>query len=128
MLKNIAIALLIVGFVLLSLAKSQDAARLPAGRLPDVQTGRLTGYVVDRFDARIVDASVCVAGANKYKRCARTNGDGRFDLKLPAGIYDIKVEHVGFKNFVFDAFQVNAGVAELVNIHLEIDVRYDRAL
>jgi len=90
------------------------------GQTPEpAQTSRIVGVVLDKNDARIVDASVKIENKD-YRRQLRSDDEGRFEVELPSGIYQITVQRQGFRKFQLPSFRANAGVQELVNIHMEL--------
>ena len=80
---------------------------------------RLVGVVLDRNDALVAGATIRVSSGT-FKRRVRSNGDGRFEMELPAGCYELTAEQPGFRKFRLSPFQVRAGARELINIHLEL--------
>lgn len=80
---------------------------------------RLVGVVLDKNDALVAGAIIRVSSGT-FKRRVRSNGDGRFEMELPAGCYELTAEQPGFRKFRLSPFQVRAGAKELVNIHLEL--------
>src|SRR5262249_39663945 len=80
---------------------------------------RLIGVVLDRNDALVVGATIRLSSGT-FKRRVRSDGDGRFEMELPAGCYELTAEQPGFRKFRISPFQVRAGARELVNIHLEV--------
>lgn len=82
------------------------------------QTGRVAGLVVDVNDARIVGARITLENA-EVKRTRRSDDEGRFDVEVPAGTYQITVEQPGFKKFQLPEFRVGTDVSEL-NVRMEV--------
>jgi hypothetical protein len=80
---------------------------------------RLVGVVLDRNDALVAGATIRVSSGT-FKRRVRSDGDGRFEMELPAGCYELTAEQPGFRKFRLSPFQVRAGAKALVNIHLEL--------
>ncbi len=91
----------------------------PSQRLDAAQTSRIVGVVLDKNDARIVNASVKIENKD-YRRQLLSDDEGRFDIELPPGIYQITVQRQGFRKSKLSPFRANAGVQELVNIHMEV--------
>lgn len=85
------------------------------------QAGRITGVVVDPNDARVVGATIKIANAD-FKQTRRTDSEGKFELKVPAGTYELTVEQSGFKKFRLRGVRVETGTRELDNIKLEVAV------
>jgi hypothetical protein len=80
---------------------------------------RLVGVVLDRNDAVVIGVTVRVASGT-FKRRVKSDGDGRFEMEVPAGCYELTAEQPGFRKFRISPFQVRAGARELINIHLEV--------
>jgi len=80
---------------------------------------RLVGVVLDRNDALVAGATIRVSSGT-FKRRVSSDGDGRFEMELPAGCYELTAEQPGFRKFRLSPFQVRAGARELINIHLEL--------
>ena len=80
---------------------------------------RLVGVVLDRNDAIVIGATVRVTSGT-FKGRVKSDGDGRFEMELPAGCYELTAEQPGFRKFRLNPFQVRAGTRELINIHLEV--------
>lgn len=83
------------------------------------QTGRITGIVVDPNDARVVGAYITIENS-EYKRTRRSNSEGKFELRVPSGAYNITVEQSGFKKFRLRDVRVGTETHELGNIKLEV--------
>ena len=82
-------------------------------------TGRIKGAILDVNYARVVNAIVRVNG-DEIKRSLRSNGDGQFEVSLPAGSYEVTVEANGFRQFVYSSLKVQPDETEMINIHLEV--------
>jgi len=99
---------------------AQSSGNMPAQSAEDSQPkSRLVGVVLDRNDAVVIGVTVRVTSGT-FKRRVRSDGDGRFEMELPAGCYELTAEQPGFRKFRLNPFQVRAGAKELINIHLEI--------
>jgi hypothetical protein len=83
------------------------------------QAGRITGIVVDPNDARVVGATIKIENAD-FKQTKRSDTEGKFELKAPAGIYNLTVEQSGFKRFRLRDVRVGTETRELGNIRLEV--------
>lgn len=81
---------------------------------------RITGVVLDRNDARVVGAVITIKNDGFIRR-VRSDDEGRFELELPAGSYEISVEQPGFKTYKRSSLQAEAGATAQLNIHLEVD-------
>ena len=90
----------------------------------DPSPGRVTGSIEDRFGQHIQGAIVVFEAkvvGKKTKHKTKTNSDGVFDLSLPAGLYDISINFVGFKRFRNKNVLVAGGQTKALDIVLEID-------
>ena len=83
------------------------------------QAGRITGVVVDPNDALVVGATVKIENAG-FKQTRRTDSEGKFELRAPAGTYELTVEQSGFKKFRLREVRVGTERRELGNIKLEV--------
>ena len=83
--------------------------------------GKIQGVLLDINDARIVGARVIIENG-KLKRELTSADEGNFEIELPAGSYQIRVEANGFRKFELSPFKVKAGVTEMINIHMEVAV------
>ena len=83
------------------------------------QAGRITGVVVDPNDARVVGAVVRIENAD-FKQTRRSDSEGKFELKAPAGTYELTVEQSGFKKFRLRDVRVGTETRELGKIKLEV--------
>jgi hypothetical protein len=79
---------------------------------------RVAGVVLDTNEARIVGAKITVEDA-RVKRVVRSDDEGKFEVDIPAGTYNITVEQPGFKKFQLPGFRVET--SELLNIHMEVE-------
>lgn len=91
---------------------------LATGSVQDPKS-RVIGVALDENDAVVVGVIVQVKSGNVRYR-AKTNGDGRFEIELPPGCYELTAEHESFRRFRISSFQVRPNTAELVNIHLQV--------
>ena len=80
---------------------------------------RITGVVLDRNDARVVNAMITIKN-DGFVRRVRSDDEGRFELELPAGSYEISVEQPGFKTYK-RSLRAEADAAAQLNIHLAVD-------
>lgn len=93
--------------------------RRSAPRAEKLQTSKIVGVVLDKNDARIVGAAIKIENA-QFSREVLSDDQGTFEVKLPAGVYQITVEAEGFRKVKLFPFRANAKVRESVNIHMEI--------
>ena len=112
--------------MLIALAFLTAVTCLPGAKVTRAQTpedaqprSRVIGIVLDSNDAVVAGVTISVV-SGPFKRRVRSDGDGRFEMDLPAGCYELTAEQPGFRKFRLMPFQVRAGARELVNIHLEL--------
>ncbi|HWE51599.1 MAG TPA: TonB-dependent receptor [Bryobacteraceae bacterium] len=84
-------------------------------------TGTLRGQVTDPSSAVIPGAAVQVTG-NGVTRNARTDGQGRYTVTVPAGAYSVQVNAPGFVPFNRADVAVQAGQGNPLDIGLQIAV------
>ena len=89
---------------------------LPLKGLP---TGTIIGRVLDCNDARVANAEITIDNEELNHR-VKTNEDGEFELRLPAGGYRITVEANGFRRFVFSSVKISAKATKRMNIYLDV--------
>ncbi len=84
------------------------------------ENSRLIGVVLDRNSARIVGAVITIQNT-EFKRHLRSDAEGKFEVELPVGYYEITAEQPGFKKFKTSFFRVSGGTTQLINIHMEVE-------
>lgn len=84
-----------------------------------VQTSRLVGIVVDVNGSRIVGASITIE-RGQFERVVKSDDEGKFEVEVPSGTYQLTVEQGGFKKFYLPNFRFAPGTCELVNIHMDV--------
>ncbi|MGH9330822.1 MAG: carboxypeptidase regulatory-like domain-containing protein, partial [Vicinamibacterales bacterium] len=108
-------------FGILVTAVAVVCAAVPAAA--QVQTGSITGSVVDDSGAVLPGANVALSGdrliGGTQTQVTDGNGGYRFD-RLPPGAYTLKFELQGFKTVVREAIRVNATFTATVNVRLEV--------
>src|SRR5437868_15511033 len=64
-------------------------------------TGSIEGTVTDSSQAAVPNVTVIVTNqATRVKTATTTNGTGYFRVEnMPVGVYDISVNHAGFKTY-----------------------------
>jgi len=82
------------------------------------EMSNIAGTVLDKNNARIAGATIKIENA-QFNRKLHSSDAGKFEIELPAGEYQITVEKEGFHKFELSPVRANAGVCELVNIHME---------
>jgi hypothetical protein len=98
-------------FVFLSTFTSQN--------LPAQSTGTACGQVSDPSGAVVPGASLQFTG-NGLSRSAKTDGQGRYTVSLPAGTYSVQANATGFVAFNRPDFNVAAGQTSPLDIALQI--------
>jgi uncharacterized membrane protein len=91
----------------------------PSAYAQDVHKSKIIGVVLDKNNARIAGATIKIENA-QFNRKLQSSDEGKFEIALPAGEYQLTVEQQGFRKFELSPFRANAGVCELVNIHMEV--------
>src|SRR5947207_12906383 len=77
--------------------RAQSSGNMPAQSAEESQPkSRLVGVVLDRNDAVVIGVTVR-ATSGTFKRRVRSDGDGRFEMELPAGCYELTAEQPGFR-------------------------------
>jgi uncharacterized protein (DUF58 family) len=112
-----------ISMVLLVLASTMFISagqRLSSARVPNLQTGKIIGVVVDVNNARIVGATIKIKNA-RLNREARSGEEGDFEVELPAGAYQMTVEQPGFRRFELSLVGVKANAREMVNVQMEVE-------
>lgn len=83
--------------------------------------GALKGRVTDPSGAVVPGATVRVTGPYGSSRTAKTNADGKYELReLAAGRYTISVAAAGFTAYAEENVSIAAGRAATFDIHLTI--------
>ncbi|MGH9842692.1 MAG: carboxypeptidase regulatory-like domain-containing protein [Blastocatellia bacterium] len=95
-------------------------AALPA--LAQGLTGQISGTVRDATGGRLPGATITVLNEQtQFQRAAVSDDGGYYVLtNLPPGQYRVAIEHAGFKVFVKNGVQLNAGDRVAVEPELEI--------
>jgi hypothetical protein len=84
------------------------------------RVGRIKGIVLDVNKARVVNAVVIVQGGD-VKRKVMSNDEGRFELSLPPGSYQITVKADGFRQFTSPLLRVESGKKRAFDVHLIVE-------
>ena len=112
--KDMTYQRIIAAFVI-SLALSAGALAQQSRVQPQ---GRLVGQLRDLCGAGITKAIVKITGA-RFKRKIKSDREGRFELYLPTGIYEITVEKYGFKRYIVPDVQVRSESEAAVKLDME---------
>ena len=94
------------------------AVAMLAGQGGSEKTG-ISGILLDRNDARIAGAVIKIENGD-FRRRLRSDDEGKFELELPAGSYEIRVEQPGFKTLKLSSIRVNEGVIERLHLYMEV--------
>jgi hypothetical protein len=82
------------------------------------QHGGVAGRLRDLCEVGIGKA-VITAKSGKVKRKFKSNAAGKFEVCLPAGIYQITVEKYGFKRYIVNDVEVRANATTTLNLDME---------
>ena len=96
-------------------------AALSSLGLAQAPTGIITGTVTDETGAVVPNAKITITQkSTEFARAAVTNGDGFYSAPaLPAGEYEVRCEHPGFRTIV-RAATVEAGGSLAVNLPMQV--------
>ncbi|MBI1788702.1 MAG: carboxypeptidase regulatory-like domain-containing protein [Acidobacteria bacterium] len=93
------------------------AAALPAQSTDAV----LSGTVTDSSGAAVAGCVVAARqGSTGVTSKALTNESGVYLIPLPPGVYQVAVEHPGFRRAVFDNVELEVGAQASLNVPLEV--------
>jgi len=81
------------------------------------RTGKIKGVVLDVNKARVVNAIVKVRGS-EIERQVISDDEGRFEIIVPPGDYQISVRANGFRPFTSPLVRVELRKSQVVNVHL----------
>lgn len=73
------------------------------------KTGKFKGVIVDQHDSVIMTATITVTSKGRRWVLKPRLTDGRFEVELPAGRYDIQVEAYQFQTVKLKKIQVKPG-------------------
>lgn len=106
---GIAILISVIAVGAFGVSSAQDAERM----------SRVSGVIVDVNGSRVVGAAIKIEN-DKSQRRVKSDSEGKFEVELAAGTYEVTVEMAGFRKFYLPAFRVGVATCELVNIHLNV--------
>lgn len=106
---GIAILVFVIAVGAFGVSSAQDAERM----------SRVSGLVVDVNGSRVVGATIKIEN-DQSKRMVKSDDEGKFEVELAAGTYEVTVEMAGFRKFYLPNFRVGVATCELVNIHLDV--------
>lgn len=106
---GIAILVSVIAVGAFGVSSAQDAERM----------SRVSGVVVDVNGSRVVGAAIKIEN-DKSQLTVKSDSEGKFEVELAAGTYEVTVEMAGFREFYLPAFRVGVATCELVNIHLNV--------
>ncbi|MEO7145046.1 MAG: TonB-dependent receptor, partial [Bryobacteraceae bacterium] len=95
---------------------------LPGVRLCAQDSGEITGAITDATGAVIGGALITATntGTNQA-RTATTNETGNYTVPyLPPGVYDIRIEHSGFKAANRKAVDIQVGAVARIDLQMEV--------
>jgi len=82
-------------------------------------TGMLKGVVVDWQYARILGSCVIVKNKSVEKKVI-VDGEGAFEVELPAGTYEVTAQSPHFRRFRRNKLQIQSNTTTTLNIMLEV--------
>lgn len=82
-------------------------------------TGTLEGLVIDPINARVTRASIKIEG-RRFKQEIESDEEGRFQIELPTGTYQISAYCLGFGLFQQKNVKVKANATTTINVPLKI--------
>ena len=107
-----SVPLILIACVLLNAAPNlhQSSAAQP--------TGKLRGVILDLRDARVANASIMIENKNVIYGL-KSDEEGKFEIDVPVGVYQIKVESPCFRKFRRKNLGVSPNAVQEINIVLE---------
>lgn len=93
--------------------------RRATARAQNSQMSEIVGVVLDANNARITEAIITIENA-QFSRVLLSDDEGNFEIKLPAGTYQMTVEKDGFQTFELSPFRAKAHVRELLNVRMKV--------
>ena len=85
-----------------------------------VETGVIEGVVRDALGQPIQDVEIALAGESAHAGEA-TDYEGRFELRVPAGPWDLRAEMDGYEGYVARRIEVKPGTEHRFTITLYPD-------
>jgi hypothetical protein len=87
-----------------------------------VSTADILGTITDSSGAVLVNAKITIENPDtSLVRTATTDSSGNYDISLlPAGRYNVKVEHPGFRVANLNSIVLTIGDRSRQDIHLEV--------
>ena len=88
--------------LVLSMAVLQGGTNTRTQNQVELHPGKVNGIVKDAHDAAVPNALISFESRlnrKKSKLTVKANGDGLFEIELPAGIYRVTVKVSGYRNF-----------------------------
>jgi hypothetical protein len=108
----------LVALVFTGLLSCIDLTRAASSASP--RTGKIKGVIFDVNKARVVNADVRVEGGD-LKRRVMSDSEGRFEVSLPPGNYQIIVKANGFQQFTSPALRIAPGKSQVLNVQLVVE-------
>ncbi len=86
------------------------------------QSGSFAGSVTDSTGAEVPNAKITAVNiATGISRTAETNESGTYRItNLNPGVYDVRIEHAGFKSILFSQIPLNVDAVLTLDAHLVI--------
>ncbi|HVW87815.1 MAG TPA: carboxypeptidase-like regulatory domain-containing protein, partial [Bryobacteraceae bacterium] len=103
-----------------TLLLSAFVATLAGQQLLAQNAGTVRGAVTDPSAAVVPNATVQITG-NGITRSAKSDGQGKFTLTVPAGKYAVRADATGFITFTQPELSVAAGSVSPLDIALQIE-------
>ena len=89
-------------------------------------TTRLFGTVTDMSGASIDGAKVTLTDKNGRKFLVATGDLGDYSIRVPAGTYQITVEHRGWSNFVIDKYVIPNAKESYLGMAMRVDPEFTK--
>ena len=82
-------------------------------------SGKIKGTVVDWQNARVTGARIVIQNS-QFRRILKSDGEGCFEIELPAGKYKVIVNSMGFKKYEQKSVEIKKGAVLIYDIKLEV--------
>jgi ribosomal protein L24 len=92
------------------------------------KTGKIIGVVVSQDNGAIVQGVKIIIESKNFKREVMTDGEGRYEVEVPLGIYKITTEIESFRKFKRKKLKIVYPGPFIQNINLKFGkpVRFDK--
>jgi hypothetical protein len=81
--------------------------------------GNIKGLVLDPRNSRVAGAKITLENKS-YRVEALSNDEGAFELKVPAGEYQLKVEGEGFEVYIKKRVRIKADKTETISVAVAV--------